>query len=344
MHDKLDGLFLTDRSSGSLGLDQAGSQTGQQSGVALCNATNNPLPLENIEIWSKTSGRLHSFSDQDMLVSRGEIIFKPDHVINQCAAQGLLLVNSETHEYVGKNDIDNLPNGFPGLFPVGVWQQETRIKMDRSIPCFTAGTILATRDGEKRIEDLRPGDHVITRDSGFMPVQAISHQSYTPAEQRLNRDFRPIVIPALTFENTRDLHLSPAHRIMLNDGHAELMFGSPEVLVAAKTALEYSVVHQQPAEFDVVYYHILLPRHELMLVEGIWVESLFLGDMPERVLQSGKTWDTLDGFDMNEARHDGTIRPVLRGKEARSLMHRLPDCTEIVAQEYAPNNVFLRAA
>ena len=69
--------------------------------------------------------------------------------------------------------------------------------------------------------------------------------------------------------------------------------------------------------------------------------------MPERVLETGKIWETLDGFDMSKAIHKDTIRPVLRGHEARSLMHRLLDCIDCidkVAAKQAPNEVFLAAA
>jgi len=47
---------------------------------------------------------------------------------------------------------------------------------DQSIPCFTAGTIIATREGKTRIEDLHPCDHVVTLDSGF------SNSSNQPAK------------------------------------------------------------------------------------------------------------------------------------------------------------------
>lgn len=325
MHDKLDGLYLTTRQSGEL---------------SLRNAANNSQPLCDVEIWDAESGLLHSFEPHDRLQARGEVIFKSvSH-----GSDTPILLNRDTGEYVVKTAPSTFPAGFPGTQPIGTWHQETRHHKDTSIPCFTAGTIICTRAGEKRAEDLCPGDEVITRDSGFVPIQAISHQTYSPAEQRLNRNFRPIVIPAGTFNNARDLHLSPAHRLMIADTYAELMFGEPEVLVAAKTALEFGWVHQQPAQVDVAYYHILLPKHELMLVEGIWVESLFLGDMPERVLEAGKTWDTLAGFDMAQARHDGTVRPVLRGHEARSLMQYLPDSMDKVVREQAPNDVFVQAA
>ena len=46
--------------------------------------------------------------------------------------------------------------------PIDAWKQKKRIPTDQNIPCFTAGTLIAKRDGQKRIDDLRPGDHVIT--------------------------------------------------------------------------------------------------------------------------------------------------------------------------------------
>ena len=130
---------------------------------------------------------------------------------------------------------------------------------------------------------------MITRDSDFIQVQAISQQSYSRTEKRLNTDFRPIVIPAGTFCDSRHLHLSPTHRLMVTDKQAELLFGSSEVFLAAKTALEYAWAHRQPADFDVTYFHILLTTHVLVLVEAICAESLFLSDMPERVIRPEKS-------------------------------------------------------
>jgi hypothetical protein len=228
--------------------------------------------------------------------------------------------------------------------PIGAWEQKKRMPTDQNISCFTAGTLIATRVYQKRIDDLRPGDQVITRGSVFIQVQALSQQSYSCAEQRLNTDFRPIVIPANTFSNSRDLHLSPAHRLMVTDNQAKLLFGLSEVLVVAKTALEYAWVHQQPADFEITYFHISLTTHELVQVKEMWVESLFLSDMPERVLEIGQIWETLDGFDMSKATHNGTVCLVLRRHEASSLMYCLPECIKQVAAQQAPNEVFYAAA
>ena len=344
MYDKLDGLFLDNRKCGTLAIGLGQKNNSSSGATSLRNATNNPVSLKGSEIWPTTLGQLHRFDPNENLPARSAIRLTKLTCTKDTAFDALILVNRYTQEYISKVGFDALPSNFPGVMPIGGWQQKKRMPADTSIPCFTAGTIIATREGEKRIEDLRLGYHVVTRDSGFVQIQAISQQSYLPAEQRLNIDFRPIVIPAGTFSNPSDLHLSPVHRLMVTDSQAELLFGSSEVLVAAKTALSYAWVHQKPANFDVTYYHILFPIHELMMVEEMWAESLFVGDMLERVLETGKIWETLDGFDMSKVVHKDTIRPVLRGNEARSLMHRLPDCIDKVAAKQAPNEVFCAAA
>ncbi len=339
MQDKLDGLFLTDMRQSAPSYERP-----HVKGIALKNVSNNTQNLAPYQVWSQYEGMLHSFSGGDRMRGRAQMTLVDPTPCTRNRVDTLLLVNSETGEYISNAEADVLPTGFPGAPHVGAWHNEARPQSDMTIPCFTAGTLVATRTGTQRIEDLRPGDEVITRDNGFAPIRAISEQSYSPAEQRLNRNFRPVVLPAGTFGNSRDLHLSPAHRILLNGPAVQMLCDTSEVLVAAKTALEYGMVHQQAPDCHVVYYHILLDRHEVMLVEDIWVESLFLGDMPERVMETGKDWKTQENFDMSSATHTSTIRPVLRGFEARTLMHQLPDCTARVETLCAPNHAFLRSA
>lgn len=39
------------------------------------------------------------------------------------------------------------------------------------IPSFTPGTLIAPSQGERRVEDLRAGDRVITRDNGIQEIR-----------------------------------------------------------------------------------------------------------------------------------------------------------------------------
>ncbi|MDC1303648.1 Hint domain-containing protein, partial [Ascidiaceihabitans sp.] len=185
MYNKLDGLFLCLRDSETPSANLGEKSRSSLNNVELRNATNNSVALGPFEIWSATTGLLHSFGSDSMLPARSAIQLNQYAETENLPIEDLILVNCETQEFVSKTELLILPTDFPGLMPIGAWEQKKRIPTDQSIPCFTAGTLIATRDGQKRIADLRPGDHVITRDSGFVQVQAISQQSYSRAEQRL---------------------------------------------------------------------------------------------------------------------------------------------------------------
>jgi hypothetical protein len=45
-----------------------------------------------------------------------------------------------------------------------------------SVPCFVAGTLIATPEGEKLVETLQPGDLVLTHDDGPQPIRWVGHQ------------------------------------------------------------------------------------------------------------------------------------------------------------------------
>ncbi|MCI2399877.1 Hint domain-containing protein [Aliiroseovarius subalbicans] len=140
-----------------------------------------------------------------------------------------------------------------------------------SIPCFVAGTMIATPDGERRVEALKPGDFVITHDHGAQPVRWIG-QRVVPAKAH----FAPIRILANTFGTHGELLLSPQHRVLIRDALAELLFGETEVLVSAKDLVnDHSVRRVEGGEVE--YVHILFDRHEVVYSEGLATESFLPG-------------------------------------------------------------------
>lgn len=64
-----------------------------------------------------------------------------------------------------------------------------------ALPCFVAGTLIATADGQRRVETLRRGDMVWTLDHGLLPVGWIGHRQVSLAEMVANAKLRPIRIP-----------------------------------------------------------------------------------------------------------------------------------------------------
>jgi hypothetical protein len=134
--------------------------------------------------------------------------------------------------------------------------------------CFTAGTAIATPDGERAVETLTTGDVVIAIVDGarvertvlWLGSQAVSRRFADPL--RLN----PIRIRAGALGEatpSRDLLVSPAHA-MLVDG----------VLVQAGAMVNgSSVVRETATPEHWTYYHIELADHALVLAEGALAES-----------------------------------------------------------------------
>ncbi|MBL3570220.1 Hint domain-containing protein [Rhodovulum visakhapatnamense] len=57
-----------------------------------------------------------------------------------------------------------------------------------SLPCFAAGSRIATPNGPRRIDRLRPGDLVATRDNGPRPVGRLLRRRVVPREMAAARD------------------------------------------------------------------------------------------------------------------------------------------------------------
>jgi len=144
--------------------------------------------------------------------------------------------------------------------------------IENIIICFTAGTRILTPHGPRPVEDLRPGDLVITADDGLQPVRWTGRRS-VPARGRL----APVRLRAgSAFGNGRDLLVSPQHRMLVTGHRANLLFGESEVLAAAKHLIDGRDVTRAPGG-EVTYVHLLFDRHQVIFAEGAPSESFHPG-------------------------------------------------------------------
>jgi hypothetical protein len=134
--------------------------------------------------------------------------------------------------------------------------------------CYTPGALILTPAGERRVEDLRPGDLVTTRDRGPRPVIWAGAETVDGSG-----DFAPVLIRAGAMGNRRDLRVSPQHRMLVRGWRAELFAGQPEVMVAAVHLVNGRTVFRAPLA-AVTYVHFMLDRHEIVFAEGAETESL----------------------------------------------------------------------
>ncbi|NVO57863.1 Hint domain-containing protein [Rhodobacteraceae bacterium B1Z28] len=140
---------------------------------------------------------------------------------------------------------------------------------DSGAACFTAGTLVDTPLGPRRVETLRPGDLVNTVDDGPVPVCWIGERT---VEGRGN--FAPVRIKAGMLGAEADVLVSPQHRILISGWRAELLFGEDEVLVPAKAIVNGTTVTAVPCDI-IRYVHLLFDRHQLVTTCGLVSESFF---------------------------------------------------------------------
>lgn len=138
--------------------------------------------------------------------------------------------------------------------------------------CFVKGTLIETPDGPRPIETLIEADLVVTKDAGPQPVRMVCHRV-----SDATGDHAPIRIRKGVIGNSRDLLVSPQHRVLVTGWWAELYFGEEEVLIAAKHLVGiFEGVRVEPRRV-VDYYHLILGDHHLLVSEGAISESFDLG-------------------------------------------------------------------
>jgi collagen type I/II/III/V/XI/XXIV/XXVII alpha len=146
-------------------------------------------------------------------------------------------------------------------------------------PCFMAGTRISTERGEVLVEELSVGDRVqvvhiapplqrndraLGNAHGAKPVIWLGHRTVDCTRHPEPRKVWPLRVTAHAFgpnRPSRDLYLSPDHAIYIGD-----------VLIPVKHLLNGSTVAQVRRD-SVTYYHVELPRHSVLLAEGLPAES-----------------------------------------------------------------------
>ncbi|SDX86248.1 Hint domain-containing protein [Ruegeria halocynthiae] len=145
------------------------------------------------------------------------------------------------------------------------------LDLGAQVVCFTKGTLIETCAGATRIENLEPGDLVLTQTGDYQPLIWVG-QTTVAATGKL----APIVIAEGALGNTRELVVSPQHGIVINDWRAQLLFGEDEVIVRAVDLVNGGTIYRRPGGM-VTYYHVLFEHHQIIYSEGIPTESLYPG-------------------------------------------------------------------
>ncbi len=146
------------------------------------------------------------------------------------------------------------------------------------VTCFTAGSLVDTEHGPRRIEDLQLGDRVRTLDHGLQTLRWVGRRLVSAAEQRRNPALCPVEIkqgalgPQTPVRRTR---VSPQHRLLVANAMTNALFDQPRMLCSAISLVGQGGIRQVPPAGPVEYIHLLFDQHEVIFADGQPSESFF---------------------------------------------------------------------
>lgn len=142
--------------------------------------------------------------------------------------------------------------------------------------CFTPGSMILTAQGPRLIQDLRRGDLIVTRDNGLQPLRWSGRSHLNAAQLTALPQLAPVRIKAGAFGPglpARDMHVSPNHRFLIQGWRADILFGTPEVLVRAQALRNDSTIVTDHCAKDVTYIHLMFDQHQVITADGLETES-----------------------------------------------------------------------
>ncbi len=175
---------------------------------------------------------------------------------------------------ISGNQYTTIDASTSGFYPSGVNSSgtiigDTGFGTASSVACFAKGTRILTDRGEIAVELFAVGDAVTTVDGQTSTITWLGFFRPSPNDW----ENRPVCVRAHSFGHNlphRDLFLSPEHAIFI-DG----MLAPAQFLVTGDSI-------DRVAMDDVVYYHVMLDHHDVILAEGLPVETYLPDDNFER--------------------------------------------------------------
>lgn len=129
---------------------------------------------------------------------------------------------------------------------------------------LTVGTKVMTNTGERMVEDLKPGDRVVTKDLGLQTLKCVAFRDTDLIAQP---DLAPVRVPANAFGDERpsqDVFLSPDQRIALRHRMFDALFTSREVLARTNDLVGFRGIERVEGLRAITYVSLGFMQHHLI--------------------------------------------------------------------------------
>lgn len=142
---------------------------------------------------------------------------------------------------------------------------------------LVAGANLRTPCGARRVENIRVGDLIVTRDAGLQPVRVVFSRTVTAAELAADPSLAPVRLAARAIAPmmpAAPLLVAPGHRLLIPGWRLEDKDDREMTLLPARELAGVSdTIHTARDTGDVTYYNIVFDEHVVFCANGMPVES-----------------------------------------------------------------------
>lgn len=150
-------------------------------------------------------------------------------------------------------------------------------------------TNVRTPCGARRIENVRPGDLIVTRDNGLKPVLMVWKRTVTEADIAADPSLAPIRLKTRAvgpMMPQQDLLVAPRHRILVPGYRLANFPDDRSWLIAARDIVEASdAAFVDKSAAELTYYNLVFEDHQVFAANSLPLESF---------LPSAATIDRLD--------------------------------------------------
>ncbi|SMO64425.1 Hint domain-containing protein [Ruegeria faecimaris] len=173
---------------------------------------------------------------------------------------------------------------------------------------FTRGSLVETENGPIAIEDLLPGDTVLTENGTSETVVWKGSVTLIPGREDSRGRTRPLTrIMADTFGMQKPMSgvtVGPAARLLGTPAHLRHLYGGSPVLTPAHEFQDGMGVIEMLPPTPIELFHICLKRHSVIKVDGLQFESYHPGVNAVRMISHSLRSIYLNLFEHVESLND----------------------------------------
>lgn len=177
---------------------------------------------------------------------------------------------------------------------------------DLAALCLVQGSKIRTVRGSVAVEALRVGDVAVTASGMHRRIVWLGSRVLEATNSTLPFEAWPVRVRAGAFGTSlpeRDLYLSPGHPVLI--GRDDDNEGG--VLVPVMCLINGTSIDRAPAG-SVTYWHVELDEHDILVAEGLPVESYI--DLGSRAWFEAASTNPLTNPDLVPVGRNGRCRPV----------------------------------